>query len=142
MNWGTKVVLGMIGFMLFIVAMVVYMFAVHGNDPLVEENYYEKGINYNMEFDAIKNVTNEHLQPTITVNKYQLTIQLIDSVDYELKMMRPSSEKEDVLLKGSTFGDSNLIVVGTEKMYKGLWFMELKWKKNGKSYLYKKNITL
>ncbi|SFH43731.1 FixH family protein [Pedobacter insulae] len=142
MNWGTKIVSGMIAFMLFIIGMVVYMFTVHGNDPLVAEDYYEKGINYNQEFNAIQNVSIDRAQPKITISKFQVIVQLKDHSTYELKMMRPSSKKEDVLMKGSTIGDSNLILIDTKKMHRGVWFMELSWKNGSKNYLFKNDIVL
>ena len=142
MNWGTKIVLGMVAFMIFIIAMVVYMFSVHGNDALVDEDYYEKGMNYNQEYDAKQNVTADHADPLITINRNQVVILLRDSASYELKMMRPSTTKDDIKATGTTVGDSNLILLSTKKMVSGLWFMELKWKSKGKPYQFSKNITL
>jgi len=142
MNWGTKIVLGMIAFMLFIVAMVAYMFSVHGNDALVDEDYYEKGIKYNQEYDAKQNVSVDHAQPKITVSRYQIVIELKDSASYELKLMRPSTVKDDIKTKGNTIGNANLIVIATQKMPPGLWFMELKWRSKGKDYQFAKSIML
>jgi hypothetical protein len=142
MNWGTKIVLGMVAFMLFIIAMVVYMFSVHGNDALVDKDYYEKGINYNQEYDAKQNVADDGAEPIISINSSQLTIQLKDSAAFELKLQRPSTVKDDILIKGNTLGSSNLLQLNTTNMAKGLWFLELKWNSNSKEYLFKKNITL
>ncbi|RZL47775.1 MAG: nitrogen fixation protein FixH [Pedobacter sp.] len=142
MNWGTKIVLGMVAFMLFIVAMVVYMFSVHSNDALVDEDYYEKGINYNQEYNASRNVITDKVAPKITLTANQLIIQLKDSANYELKLMRPSTVKDDIKDKGLTVSDSNLILINTQNMHTGLWFLELRWKSNGKEYQYKKSITL
>ena len=142
MNWGTKIVLGMVAFMLFIVAMVVYMFSVHGNDALVDEDYYEKGINYNQEYNATKNVATDHAEPKITLKEGQLIIDLKDSASYELKLMRPSTVKDDIKDKGFTISDDHLILISTKNMHPGLWFLELKWKSNSKEYQFKKSITL
>ncbi|MFD0940238.1 FixH family protein [Pedobacter boryungensis] len=142
MNWGTKIVLGMVAFMLFIIAMVVYMFSVHGNDALVDKDYYEKGINYNEEYNAKHNVVEEGAQPVITIGKTELSIKLKDSAAYELKLQRPSTVNDDILIKGNTAGSSNLIQLNSTTMPKGLWFLELKWKSNNKEYLFKKDITL
>lgn len=142
MNWGTKIILGMIAFMLFIVAMVVYMFSVHGNDALVDEDYYEKGINYNQEYNATQNTVTDHAEPKITLNDGQLIIKLKDSASYELKLMRPSTVKDDIKDKGFTISDDHLILVNTKNMHSGLWFLELKWKSNDKEYQFKKSITL
>jgi hypothetical protein len=142
MNWGTKIILGMVAFMLFIIVMVIYMFSVHGNDALVDEDYYEKGINYNNEYNAKQNMVNDKAEPKITINDSQIIIQLKDSASYELKLMRPSSAKDDIKDKGTTVADAHLILINRQHMHKGLWFLELKWKSNNKEYLYKKNITL
>ncbi len=132
----------MVTFMLFIVGMVCYMFSVHGNDALVEEDYYEKGINYNQDYNAQQNMINDGAVPILKVNQSQLIIQLKDSASYDLKLMRPSLAKDDVKRKGSTVGEANLIVFNHQDLHKGLWLMELKWESKGKTYLFKKNITL
>ncbi|RNL56063.1 FixH family protein [Pedobacter jejuensis] len=142
MNWGTKVVLGMITFMLFIVCMVVYMFHVHGRDALIEEDYYEKGINYNVEYNAKRNVLNDNAQPKITVTKTQIVIELKKAAKYELNLMRPSNSLDDVKLKGNTAGEANFILVDKSKMAKGMWFLNLQWRSGNRNYLYKKNINL
>lgn len=142
MNWGTKIVLGMVAFMLFIVAMVVYMFSIHGKDALVDEDYYEKGINYNQEYNARQQMIDDKAEPVITINDSQLIIRLKDSASYELKLMRPALAKDDIKTKGNTIGDANLILLNHKGMYKGLWFLELKWNSKNKAYLFKKNITL
>lgn len=142
MNWGTKIVLGMVAFMLFIIAMVIYMFSVHGNDALVEEDYYEKGINYNQEYNAKQNMLDDGAEPIITINENQIIIQLKDSASYELKLMRPASAKDDIQIKGITIGQANLILLDRKDKHTGLWFLELKWNSHQKAYLFKKNITL
>ncbi len=142
MNWGTKIVMGMFAFMMFIVAMVIYMFHMHGRDALIEENYYEKGINYNAEYDAKQHVLQDDAKPKITITNTQVVIQLKDSAQYELKLMRPANSNDDVKQKGNTTGTSYLILVDRTKMAKGMWFINLSWGTNGKTYLFKNNITL
>ena len=142
MNWGTKIVLGMGAFMLFIIAMVTYMFSVHDNDSLVEEDYYEKGLNYNQEYQAKENVLNEGAEPVIKINEHQIIIQLKDSASYELKIIRPAKATDDVSSKGNTIGANNLILVDRANMPAGLWILELKWTSHNKVYQFNKNITL
>lgn len=142
MNWGTKLVLGMAAFMLFVIGMVVYMFRVHGNDSLVEEDYYEKGLDYDKEYDAKRNTLLDKAEPSVKIEASKIIIQLKDSASYELKISNASKAKEDRSSKGATIGDANLIIVDTETMNKGLWTLNLKWTSNGKNYQYNKNITL
>ncbi len=142
MNWGTKIVLGMIAFTLFITAMVVYMFSVHDKDALVADDYYEKGINYNQEYNASQNTIKDHAEPIIKVTDKQLIIQLKTRSSYDLLLMRPSAAKDDIKDKGFTVSDSNLILIDKTDKHSGVWFLELNWESNGKSYYFKKNITL
>jgi len=53
MNWGTKLVIGMLSFMSFIVVLAVLMFNSNA-DPLVDEDYYEKGLNYDREMKRME----------------------------------------------------------------------------------------
>ena len=142
MNWGTKIVMGMITFMLFIIGMVIYMFYVHGRDALIEENYYENGINYNAEYNAKQNVITNNASPKISVTKTQIVIQLKETATYELTLMRPANQLDDVKLQGETTGTANLILVDKSKLAKGMWFLNLKWRSGTKDYLFKNNITL
>ncbi|WP_199120431.1 FixH family protein [Pedobacter sp. ASV28] len=142
MNWGTKIVLGMAAFMLFIIGMVVYMFKVHGNDDLVEEDYYEKGINYDREYEAKRNTLSEHADPVIKLTTSQLIIQLKVMADYRLKLMRPSSAKKDIQSEGKTIGEEHLIIIDRVGLDKGLWSLKLEWKANGKTYQYGKDMML
>lgn len=142
MNWGTKIVFGMSGFMLFIIGMVVYMFYTHGSDPLIEEDYYEKGIDYNKHYNAKQAVFNDGADPIIKISESQIILMLKDSASYEIKLLRPSTAKDDIHLTGNTIGNSNLILIDRKEMYNGLWFLHLKWISNGKNYFYEKEIKL
>ena len=142
MNWGTKIVLGMVAFMLFIISMVVYMFKTHGNDALVEDDYYEKGINYDQEYAAKSNTLNDDAAPVIKLSESQLILQLKDVADYQLTLMRPSEAKKDVSSQGKTIGEAHLIIVDTTPLVKGLWFLKLEWRSNGKNYLFTKEIMI
>ena len=118
------------------------MFKSHNSDALVEEDYYEKGINYDKEYDAKKNVLDDDATPIIKITKTQIIIQLKDAANYQLLMMRPSSKKDDVRSNGQTTGAENLITLEKSTLANGFWSMQLAWQVNGKEYLYKKDLTL
>jgi hypothetical protein len=142
MNWGKKIVMTMAIFMLFILGLGVYMLSKQGNDTLVENNYYEKGLTYNEEYDAQENTFSEHVEPTITINPNQLILQLKDSASYSLLLMRPSNAKADKQLIGKTIGANHLILLERKVTDKGIWLLDLKWKSNNKNYQFKKSIIL
>jgi len=142
MNWGKKIVLTMAVFMLFILGLGAYMLSKQGNDTLVESNYYEKGLIYDEEYDARENTFLEHAEPIITINPNQLILQLKDSANYSLVLMRPSNAKADQHFSGKTIGLSHLILLERKAKDKGIWLLDLKWKTHNKSYQFKKSITL
>lgn len=142
MNWGAKLVLGMAVFMSFIIGMVVYMFKNHSNDALVEDDYYEKGISYDKEYDAKSNTLNDGATPKIKQSQSQLIIQLKDAADYQLTLMRPSAKEKDVKSSGKTIGDENLIIIEAGSLDKGFWSLKLEWRSNGRDYLFTKDITI
>lgn len=142
MNWGKRIVLGMVAFMLFIIAMVAYMFKVHGNDALVENDYYEKGLHYDSDYNAMNNVFADKAEPKIEISTNQLIIQLKDSVTYDLKFKCASKASVDIKATGNTIGQANLIILDKAKLPKGLWFLELRWTYNQKTYLFKKDLVL
>ncbi len=142
MNWGKKIVLGMVAFMLFIVGMVIYMFSIHGRDALIENDYYEKGIHYDQEYEAEQNLLNDQATPVINVRAQQLVIKLKDSASYTLTLMKPADATADRKLEGHTVGTEHLVLANCKGMSAGRWFLKLEWQSAGKNYLYKTNINL
>lgn len=140
MNWGTKIVLGMLAFMLFIIGMVVYMFKAN-DDSLVEDDYYERGISYDKDYDAKKNVILDQATPIITIQEQQISIKLVASANYRLRLMRPSSAKLDREINGET-NQQNEIILSRKDLAKGLWSLKLEWQSGNKNYLFVKDIML
>ncbi len=140
MNWGTKIVLGMSAFMLFIIGMVVYMFKAN-DDSLVEDDYYERGISYDKDYDAKKNVILDQATPIITIQEQQISIKLVASANYRLRLMRPSSAKLDRDFNGET-NQQNEIILSRKDLAKGLWSLKLEWQSGNKNYLFVKDIML
>lgn len=142
MNWGTRLVIGLAAFMLFIISMAFYMFRIQDRDALVEDDYYEKGIGYNEDMQAKQRTLDDNAAPEIKISESQLILQLKAPASYSLKLLKPSASKEDHAQKGVTAGEANLIVIDRARMSKGLWMLELRWESHQKAYLYQKNISL
>ena len=134
--------MGMATFMLFIMVMVCYMFYVHGRDALIEDDYYERGINYDDEFNATRQMLNADAEPEINISAKQIIIKLKDYASYNLNLKRASNVTDDKTRNGFTVGSSNLILIQRNDLPKGLWFLKLQWKVKGKEFMFKKNITL
>ncbi|RZM29342.1 MAG: hypothetical protein EOO88_05320 [Pedobacter sp.] len=60
MNWGTKIIIGMAVFMAFILVLGIFM--IRSNpDPLVDEDYYEKGLNYDQELKRMEEIKKDSI---------------------------------------------------------------------------------
>ncbi len=64
MNWGTKLVIAMALFMTFIIALSTKMI-LSDKDDLVDKDYYEKGLNYDLDYQRKQNMENDKAEPKI-----------------------------------------------------------------------------
>lgn len=140
MNWGTKIVLGMASFMIFIVAMGVVMFN-SKKDALVDNDYYEKGINYDKVYYKKEQVKIDHAKPEIVINQDMVLLTFKDKATGAVKLMRTADKSMD---KDFPF-ESNTnqqVIIPASGFKKGSWRLILDWTSNHKSYLYEQEITI
>lgn len=70
MNWGTKIVIGMASFMAFIIVLATLM--IRSNpDPLVDEDYYEKGLNYDQEIKRMEKVKQDSVALSQDIRRHE-----------------------------------------------------------------------
>jgi hypothetical protein len=138
-NWGGGVMVGMAAFMLYIIGMAVYML----NQPLddFDSHYYEKGLEYDSEYNRQKNVVDDHATPQLNVQGNELLISFAANAKGELKMLRPSNRQLDRSLKFTTDTDKQ-VALGLTDVPKGHWQLVFSWESAGKQYLYKREVTL
>lgn len=139
MNWGTKIALGMGLFMVFIITLVVMMVG-SSSDDLVDSDYYEKGIEYDKDYDRKMQVLKDNAEPEIGVNK-QLIILFKKPVFGTIHFIHPSDKSNDRSLPINS-GVSNEIKLSLDAFTKGRWKVILEWESSGKSYLYDKSIII
>lgn len=133
MNWGYKIVFGLGGFILFIVGLAVYMVS-QNTDTLEDDDYYERGLNYDETYRKKENLSRNHAKPTIRINQDTLLIQFIAADNKgHLHFKRPDDNKLDISLPFATQGDLFKLPLTTFK--KGNWNLEIDWVSAGDSYL-------
>lgn len=145
-NWGTGIVVGMIIFMGFIITLSTKM--IGSKVDLVTKDYYEQGIEFEEHLDQVK-AANALSQP-VTVNvdystsQVQITLPTEFSnqaVEGTVLFFRPSEKNKDFSV--SLKSDSNLKQnVSLEKLDKGIWWIKLQWKANGKDYYYEEEVVI
>jgi len=139
MNWGTKLVIGMALFMSFIITLAVLMIR-SDSDDLVDTNYYEKGIEYNKDYDRKNQLIKDKAEPEIIV-KDNLTIIFKSPAIGSIRFLHPSDKTKDSTMNINS-GTGTQVDFPLESFRKGHWKVSIEWKSNGKSYLYDKNIVI
>jgi nitrogen fixation protein FixH len=145
LNWGTGIVLAFIGFISFIMFFVIRM---NTNDKydhdLVNENYYKAELEYQNDIDKEKNSKNLASDITWKKTSEGLVITFpedlnIEDIEGKVFLYRPSNKQVD-FESSISLSDHNLLIPD-KRLLDGRWNLKVDWKYNGKSYLYKKEIT-
>lgn len=132
-NWGTKLVIGMVSFMTFIVVLAVMMFN-SKPDALVDNDYYEKGLNYNADYNLKEQVKADHAAPEILVLPGEILLTFKAAAEGKVKIVRPSDKRMDKVLNFKTDA-AYRSAIPSEEIAKGRWKLIITWNSAGKSYL-------
>lgn len=138
MNWGTKIIIGMLSFMLFIVTLGILMFRSE-TDALVEDDYYEKGLKYDEAFKKKGNVLADHANPVIQVSENSIAITFKARANGRITLMRSADQRMD---RSLSFNTDALNRVMLPLPAKGQWKLIIKWSSAAKAYLYEQEIIM
>lgn len=140
MNWGTKLIIGMLSFMTFIIVLAVLMMR-SSDDALVDNDYYEKGINYDKDYTKKENVKKNDATPEVSTANNKIIITFTEAAEGTVKLIRTADKKMDklIVLKTDT---ANQFIIPMEGKATGLWKLQLEWKSMGTPYLYEKEVML
>lgn len=127
--------------MAFIVTLGTMMILRNGEDSLVEQNYYEKGQNYNIEFQKRQQAQDDSVVPEVTTVDAGLTITFPVSVKYYLICRRPSDATMDKKLTGSTASDG-IIAIPPGTLQAGPWSLRIEYSVQDKQYLFEDEIVI
>jgi hypothetical protein len=140
MNWGTKIAMGLAAFMIFIIVLGVIMSG-SKTDALVDNDYYEKGINYNKVYNRKEQVKRDHAQPVITLDTKSIVIAFKHQASGTVRLMRTADKKLDKILSFET-GAGHQLIIPVAPLQKGYWRLITDWTSNGNSYLYEQEINI
>ncbi len=141
MNWGPKIIIGMIAFMSFILVLVVLMFR-SNTDALVEKDYYEKGLKYDETYRLKAQVLLDSAGPEISVGKKSILIAFKTAAEGTIKLVRTADQRKDrILTFNATEGDK--VEIPLASVPRGQWKLILNWKnRDGKSYLNEQEVMI
>jgi hypothetical protein len=126
MNWGKGIIGGMVLFMLFIISMCVYMFMIPEDG--YDHQYYEKGLNFDKDYNKERQVQLDHALPMIRVSGKTVSITFVKPASGIVKFIRPSNQLLDKEFKQS--------------IVPGRWQLVLNWESGHKAYLYQQEIYI
>jgi hypothetical protein len=140
-NWGTKLALWIV---VFVLAILFLVFLTFRNDIiLVEKDYYPKGLQYQTRLDEMANAKSENAVFQILQNQNELIIAfpdvMIDSGN--LLFFRPSDSKMDRNFKVSQ-SDSNAVHLPLQQFTKGKYILKSQWSYQGKNFYTEKVIFI
>ncbi|MBB5634126.1 hypothetical protein HDF26_003212 [Pedobacter cryoconitis] len=140
MNWGVKILIGMGTFMSFIIVLVVIMFN-SKTDALVDNDYYEKGINYDQVYNLKEQVNLDHAKPKITAGKENLELVFTEQAKGNLRLMRTSDKRMDRAMPFETNPEKQ-VLVPVMNLPKGSWRLIIEWESLSKKYLCEQEINI
>jgi hypothetical protein len=137
MNWGTKITIVFIGFVILVVTMVTI--SVNQDFYLVEENYYEEEIAYQGKMEEISN--GQEWPGAISVKQEGSTLALnfegADKVKGTINFFRPSDANLDFFTP--IVEEINIPV---ERFKAGNWKISFSWEAEGKKYFKEQQIFI
>jgi len=144
-NWGTGIVIALIGFIAFILYFVITMMTNKDYEhDLVTEDYYKAELEY--QNDINKEENSKTLAQNISWKKTNEGILFtfpetlnVEEITGNVFLYRPSNKHLDFETKIS-LSNHNLLIPD-KRLLDGRWNIRVDWQYNGKSYLYKKEIV-
>jgi len=139
MNWGKGIIIGMGAFMLFILMLCFKIFSLPADE--YDHHYYEKGLNFDKDYDREKQVSLDHAAPDIRLDGSDIHLHFREEAHGTARLVRPSSVAPDksFVLNTDEKGQAALPLLHVPK---GRWKIVLEWKSRDKKYLYEKEIDL
>lgn len=141
MNWGYKILLGILAFVSGIIAMVVI--AYKQTNEMEDEKYYVKELTYQQVIDAKKNLAG--LADTLAVTDSAGTIfvklpqkSFEGEISGKMEFLRPSDKSKDVFMDVNP--ESNGVQAVSKKLFSnGMYKLRINWQNNNVPY-YKEQV--
>lgn len=141
-NWGTKLVFFALLFMGFIIYLSVRI--MQTDVPMVEDNYYEKGLNYQKEIDNSAGIDSMIMLNVVNDDSGYQTLVLInrsssDITEGKLLFYRPSDKKKDIEVMLS-IPAKKVFQFPMRDLERGRWNLKFSWTLYGEQFHMDKKI--
>lgn len=134
-------VIALVLFMSFIIVLSMRMIFSE-KDDLVEKDYYQKGLNYDAEYAKAQKMQEDGAEPIISIGlDKQLDIQFKKPSRGVAKLVHSSNRDQDRAF-GISSDTGKVVKLKLDELASGYWHLELDWKSDTSSYIYKKKVYL
>ncbi|MDT3403897.1 FixH family protein [Mucilaginibacter terrae] len=140
LHWGNYLVLGMGLFMAFIISMAIYMFSQTKDD--YDRQYYEKGINYDADYNREKQVITDKAAPQISFDAQSMRLKFPAPIQGKIRFIRAADKRMDKLFSIQSQKAADTVFIGLSELAKGPYRLRMEWQSNQKQYLYEQEVTL
>lgn len=140
MNWGYKILLGLGLFMGFISVLVGLMIANNDKDTLIENNYYENGLSYDLDYDARKNAARDKMIPRVSRGAESIEIAFPQPVSYTILLRMLADSEMDTSFTGKVMEKE--VIIPAAGLNSGSWLLRIEYKTGTNNYLYQEKIQL
>lgn len=140
MNWGNRILLVIIVFVISMTGMVYI--AMQQTNEMVEGEYYSKELVYQEIVEAKKNLEESELQLTVVQNELGLHITLpTDKAPMQgnIELMRTAKQAMDINLP---IAQDISYTIPAAKLQKGAYLMRTRWKSEAKEYYDERDIII
>lgn len=137
MNWGNKITLVFVGFVVLVIAMVI--FSMKQEFHMVEENYYEEEIAYQGKMEEIRNGHDWKGIISVKQEGGNLALQFegAEKVNGKVQFYRPADADLDFFVP-----ISEEINIPIEKFKAGNWKVSFNWEADEKKYFKEEQIFI
>jgi hypothetical protein len=138
MNWGTRIALVYIGFVLMIGALIVRTSMEHTD--LESADYYEKELRFQDQIDGAEALLNSGSQPVVSITAFGVTVELPEQLSTTpqgaIVFYRPDDaalDRKFDLKEATSFYDSG-------NFSSGRYRVRIEWKNGNEKYYHESNI--
>lgn len=144
MNWGYKILLVIIAFMIAILSMVFVAF--RQTNDMLDENYYEKEMNYQSLIDAAQNLNLVNDSLLINQNETYVIVHvprtLISNFEQgNLTFLRIDDKRKDFTFDFKP-NEEGILQIEKFKFIPGTYKARMKWRNLGKDYYREQNLIV
>jgi hypothetical protein len=136
MNWGYKILIVIVLFIVSMLAMVFVSF--RQTNDMVDTNYYEKELKYQSLIDASKNLNDVSSIDLISPKDGGIAVTippslLVDFKNGQLEFLKNDDQKQDFTLNFEPIADG-VYLIPNAKLQTGSYKVRIQWESNKKSY--------